>query len=140
MLIPLDVERVLDGPHPTPAIWDFVAGLGLSCFEEKVLSVEGRTGRTALPPRLLISIWIYAYARGLFGPQHRAAMRLGAGPAIAHWPQSVNHRTLSDNRITHGEAVEQLVKQVLAVLLRRKLVTLERVTVDSAKVRAQVNK
>ncbi|MCC6264789.1 MAG: IS5/IS1182 family transposase, partial [Bryobacterales bacterium] len=61
----VDVERMLDESHPARAIWDFVGGLDLSRFEKKVKVYEGGSGREAWPPRLLISIWIYAYSRGV---------------------------------------------------------------------------
>jgi len=52
----------------------------------------------------------------------------------------VNHHTLSDFRVGHGEALQKLFVQVLGILTMEKLVTLERVTVDGTKVRACVNK
>ncbi|MCC7340195.1 MAG: hypothetical protein IT170_03835, partial [Bryobacterales bacterium] len=36
MFVLVDVERMLDESHPARAIWDFVGGLDLSRFEEKV--------------------------------------------------------------------------------------------------------
>ncbi|MCZ2155866.1 MAG: hypothetical protein LC114_18515 [Bryobacterales bacterium] len=54
--------------------------------------------------------------------------------------QKVNHHTLNDYRVEHGEAVKQLFEQVLAVLLMTGLVTLERVTMHGTKARAHVNK
>ena len=52
----------------------------------------------------------------------------------------VNHHTLSDFRVEHGEALQNLFVQVLGILTLEKLITLERVTVDGTKVRAAVNK
>lgn len=54
--------------------------------------------------------------------------------------QMVNHHTLSDFRVEHGEAMKQLFEQALTVLLMKDLITLERVAVDGTKVRAHVNK
>lgn len=54
--------------------------------------------------------------------------------------QVVNHHTLADFRVEHGEALQNLFVQVLGILTMEKLVTLERVTVDGTKVRACVNK
>jgi hypothetical protein len=41
----------------------------------------------------------------------------------------VNHHTLSDFRVEHGEALQDLFVQVLAMLTMKKLIALERVTV-----------
>ena len=48
----------------------------------------------------------------------------------------VNHHTLSDFRIEHREALDELFTQVLAVLNAEGLVTLERVMHDGTKVYA----
>src|SRR5690606_10009152 len=88
-----------------------------------------------------ISMWIYAYTRGVSSARELERQ--------CHWEpgfqwltglQKVNHHTLSDFRVEHGEAMKQLFEQVLTVLLMKRLVTLERVTVDGTKVRAHVNK
>ena len=39
--------------------------LDLSRFEESVKVKVGGAGRDSWPPRLLISMWIYAYTRGV---------------------------------------------------------------------------
>lgn len=137
----VDLERMLDESHPARAIWDFLGGLDLSRFEEKVRSVEGRAGRDAWPPRLLIAIWIYAYSRGISSA--REIERQCEWEPGLQWLtglQVVNHHTLSDFRVEQGEAMKQFFEQVLTRLLMNKLITLERVTVDGTKVRAHVNK
>ena len=137
----VDLERMIDESHPARAIWDFVGGLDLSLFEAKVRSVEGRAGRDAWPPRLLISIWIYAYSRGISSA--REIERQCAWEPGFEWLtglQVVNYHTLSDFRVEHGEAMKELFEQVLTMLLMKRLITLERVTVDGTKVRACVNK
>ena len=48
----------------------------------------------------------------------------------------VNHHTLSDFRVEHGAALDELLTQVLGVLLHQRLVKLERVTQDGMRVRA----
>ncbi len=55
---------------------------------------------------------------------------------MAHWAEVINHHTLSDFRVEHGEALQNLFVQVLGGLSMEKLITLERVTVDGTKVRA----
>jgi transposase len=137
----VDLERMLDESHPARAIWDFVGGLDLRHFEANVKSVEGRAGREAWSPHLLISIWIYSYSRGISSA--REVERQCEWEPGYQWLtglQVVNHHTLSDFRVEHGEAMKQLFEQVLTVLLMKDLITLERVTLDGTKVRAHVNK
>ena len=52
----------------------------------------------------------------------------------------INHHTLSDFRVDHGQALRELFEDVLAMLLKKDLVKLERVAVDGTKIRADVNK
>ena len=52
----------------------------------------------------------------------------------------VNHHTLSDFRVAHGSALQNLMEQVLGVLFSEGLVGLERVTQDGTKIRAQASK
>ena len=54
--------------------------------------------------------------------------------------REINHHTLSDLRVEHGEALRELFTQVLALLTMKKLITLERLATDGAKIRADVSK
>jgi hypothetical protein len=48
----------------------------------------------------------------------------------------VNYHTLSDFRVEHGPALDEVLTQTLAVLMERKLITLQRVAQDGLRVRA----
>src|SRR5260370_36094867 len=61
----LDVERLIEEDHPARAIWGFVGKLNLDRFYGPIEAVEGAAGRTPWDPRLLVSLWIYAYSRGI---------------------------------------------------------------------------
>src|SRR3954453_21502145 len=52
----------------------------------------------------------------------------------------INHHTLSDFRVEHRQALDELFTQVLAVLSSEGLVTLERVTHYGTKVYANASK
>jgi hypothetical protein len=49
---------------------------------------------------------------------------------------SLNHHLLSDFRVNHGEALDELQTQVLAVMMKQGLVTLTRLAQDGTRVRA----
>ena len=141
VLEPLDVERLIEETHPARHIWAILGRLDLSRFLGEVKAVEGRAGRNSWEPRLLIAMWIYAYSRGISSA--RKIKRQYAYEPGLRWLtglKKVNHHTLSDFRVGHGEALQSLFVQVLGILTMEKLVTLERVTVDGTKVRACVNK
>ena len=141
VLEPLDVEQLIAPDHPARSIWELVGRLDLARFSAGIKSVEGHAGRNAWSPHLLIALWIYAYSRGLSSARE-IERQCGYEPGL-RWLtglQVVNHHTLSDFRVQHGEALQNLFVQVLGILTMEKLVTLERVTVDGTKVRACVNK
>jgi len=90
---------------------------------------------------LLLSIWIYSYTHGLSSArqisremEHEPGLQWLAGMEV------VNHHTLSDFRVAHGGALQNLMEQVLGVLFSEGLVGLERVTQDGTKIRAQASK
>ena len=76
----VDVERLIEEDHPARAIWELVGQLDLSAFREAIDAVEGKAGRPALDPQLLISLWIYAYSEGV-GSAREIARRCEYDPA-----------------------------------------------------------
>src|SRR5437870_165268 len=136
-----DVESLIAEDHPVRAIWIFLDRLDLSKFSEEQRAVEGSVGRSAISPHLLLSIWIYSYARGVSSArqisremEHEPGLQWLAGMEV------VNHHTLSDFRVAHGSALQNLMEQVLGVLFSEGLVGLERVTQDGTKIRAHASK
>jgi transposase len=141
VLEPLDIEQLIPQDHPARDVWSILGRVDLSRFCGPVKSVEGHAGRNVWEPRLLIAIWIYAYSRGISSA--REIERQCAYEPALRWLSGlkvVNHHTLSDFRVEHGAALQDLFVQVLAILQMEKLITLERVTVDGTKVRAAVSK
>src|SRR5262249_56125 len=61
----LDVERLIEMDHPARAIWELTGRVKLEGFYRPIEAVEGSAGRTPWDPRLLVSLWIYAYSRGI---------------------------------------------------------------------------
>lgn len=137
----LDIELLIPQHHPARNIWNLLGRMNLSRFAGEIKSVRGHAGRNAWEPRLLIAIWIYAYSRGISSA--REIERESAYEPAFRWLTGlkiVNHHTLSDFRVEHGAALQDLFVQVLAIMTMEKLITLERVTIDGTKVRACVNK
>jgi len=133
----VDVDRLVDEDHPVRAIWEFVSRLDLGAFYAPIKAVEGVAGREAWDPQLLISLWLYAYSRGI-GSAREAQRRCQYEPAF-QWltgMQEVNHHTLSDFRVDHGAALDELFAQALGLLSVEGLITLERVMHDGTKIQA----
>ena len=133
----VDVERLIEEDHPARAIWELVGSLDLGAFHQAIGAVEGKAGRPALDPQLLISLWIYAYSEGV-SSAHEIARRCEFDPAY-QWLtalEPVNYHSLSDFRVEHQAALDKLFTQVLGLLSAEGLVTLQRVMHDGTKVKA----
>lgn len=64
----VDVDSLVEEDHPVRAIWELTGRLDLGRYYEAIGSVEGKAGRPSWDPRLMISLWIYAYSEvGKFG-------------------------------------------------------------------------
>ncbi|MGC1294880.1 MAG: transposase [Alloacidobacterium sp.] len=136
-----DVESLIAEDHPARAIWLFLGRLDLSKFSAEQLALEGKAGRSAISPHLLLSIWIYSYTRGVSSArQISREMEYEPGLQWLAGMQVVNHHTLSDFRVAHGCALQNLMEQVLGILFSEGLVGLVRVTQDGTKIRAQASK
>lgn len=133
----IDIDQMVDQSHPVRAIWEFVGRLDLTSFCEDIRAVEGERGRPSLDPRLMISLWVYGYSRGVSSAREIA--RLCEYDPGFQWLTGmtlVNHHSLSDFRVDHGAALDKLFTEVLAVLMGEGLVKLERVMHDGTKIEA----
>ncbi len=133
----VDVERLIEEDHPARAIWELVGRLDLSSFRQAIGAVEGVAGRPALDPQLLISLWIYAYSDGVSSAREIA--RLCEYHPAYQWLtglEPVNYHSLSDFRVGHQTALDELFVQVLGLLSAEGLVSLQRVMHDGTKVKA----
>jgi transposase len=133
----VDVERLIGEEHAARAVWEFVGQLDLSGYREEVRAVEGKAGRPGWEPRLLISLWIYAYSEGV--NSGRAIEELCEWEPGYQWltgARVVNAHTLSDFRVKHEAVLQALFVQSLGVLSADGLITLQRVMQDGTKIRA----
>lgn len=140
LLRPVKVEGLIRGDHPARAIWAFVGRLELGAFYEEIQAREAAAGRPPMDPRLMISLWVLAYSEGVSSA--REVARLCEYDPPYPWltgMTSVNYHTLSDFRVDHQEALDELFTQILGVLSLDGLVTLERVMVDGTKVKAHAS-
>lgn len=137
LLRPVEVEKLVELDHPVRAIWEMVRRLNLKPFYSAVEAIEGGAGRPIWDPRLLISLWLYAYKDAVSSA--REISRLCEYHPAYQWLtglEVVNYHTLADFRIHHKEALDQLFIEVLGVLSHEGLITLERVMHDGTKVKA----
>lgn len=134
----IDVERLVGDDAAVRAIWELSGRFDLSGFASQARTREGKRGRALWDPRLLAAIWIWAYSEGVSSA--REIERQSPWRPELQWLcglEVVNHHTLSDFRGTHGEALDEIFTQVLALLSSEGLVRLEQVAVDGTRIRSQ---
>jgi transposase len=136
----VDVERLVDEDHSARSIWELVGRLDLSLYHAQIEAVEGRAGRDHTDPQLLISLWLYAYSRGISSARE-VARQCEFEPGF-QWLcglKAISHRTLSGFRSENKEALDDLFVQVLGMMSAEGLITLERVTLDGTKIKANAS-
>ena len=135
-LQPCDLEALLPPGHAARLVWRFVEGLDLSAFYATIRAREGRAGRPPIDPKILVALWLYATMDGVGSA--REVDRLCYRHDAYRWLRggvSVNDHTLSDFRVAHQAALDDLLTQSIAALLQRGIVTMARVAQDGTRVR-----
>ena len=133
--VDLDATIALD--HPARNVWAFVERLDLSALYGAIGSVEGRAGRAAIDPKILLALWLYATVDGVGSA--REIERLTEAHDAYRWicgGVNVNHHTLSDFRCARVDVLDDWLTHSVAVLMEQDLVKLERVAQDGMRVRA----
>lgn len=136
----IDIDQMIGRGHSARAIWQFVGRQNLDSFYEGIKAVEGVAGREAWDPKVMITIWIYAYSRGISSA--REISRLCRYDPAFVWitgDMEINHHSLSDFRISQGEGLKQLFVEVLGAMSAAGLITMTRVTQDGTKIEANAS-
>lgn len=136
-LRPVELDSLIAADHPARVIWAYVEKLDLSELENAIKSREGRPGHPAITPRLLMGLWLYATSQGVGSA--RALARLCESEDSYRWMcggVSVNHHTLADFRVDHGELLDRLLTENVAALERARVIDLGMLAQDGIKVRA----
>jgi transposase len=131
------LEALLPPGHAARLVWRFVEGLALQAFYDQIAAREGGAGRPPIDPKILIALWLYATIDGVGSA--REVERLCYSHDAYRWIRggvSVNYHTLSDFRVAHHAALDELLTQSITVLLHRGIVTMARVAHDGTRVRA----
>jgi len=136
----VDLENVIPPGHRARLIWEFVGRQDLTKFYEDIKTVDGVAGREAWDPRMMITLWVYAISKGI-----NSAREISRGceyePALM-WitgDRVINHHSLSDFRVGHGEALRQLFIDILGAMSSQGLVKMKRVMQDGTKIEADAS-
>ncbi len=135
--IPARLEDLIAADHPARLIWEEVEQLDLRAFYAHLRVVEGGPGRAAIDPQIMVALWLYASGDGVDSARKLAKLCVESLPYI--WlcgGVSVNYHSLSDFRVDHGEALEELMTMVVGNLDEEGMVNWETQAQDGMRVRA----
>lgn len=133
----LSLDQWLDADHRVRIVWQYVDSLDLSELYASIKATEGNVGRDAIDPRILFALWLFATLEGVTSARRIAELSERDIPYM--WicgSVSVNYHRLSDFRVDHGELLERILIDSIAVLIHNDLITLSTVGQDGMRVRA----
>jgi len=131
------LNELLSTDHLARQVWDYVEGLDLGVLYGRVRTTVQSSGRPAIDPAILMSLWLYATLDGVGSA--RLLDRLCRSEAAYRWlcgRVSVNYHTLSDFRSNAGPVLDELLARSIAGLIESGLVNVQMVAVDGLRVRA----
>jgi transposase len=131
------LDDLLPADHRIRSIWSLVDKLDLSGFYAAIQARGTQAGRPATDPKILAVLWLYATSENVGSA--RQVARLCERDDVYRWicgGVEMNHHTLSDFRVAHGERLDDLLTQLLALFVSKGLLKLEKVAQDGMRVRA----
>ena len=132
-----DLEALLPEGHRARLVWGYVIRQPLEAFYAPIRVREATRGRSAIAPEILLALWLYATLEGIGSAREIA--RLAESHDAYRWlcgGVGVNYHSLSDFRVEHGEALNELLTVSVASLMAAGAVKLKRVAQDGIRVRA----
>jgi transposase len=135
-LVSTSLDALIPPDHDVRFLWKLVSDWDLSRFLDVIRARGSTPGRSATDPRILITLWLYAATRGVSKGRELAVLVEESHPY--QWIRggvTLNYHTLDDFRVDHGDAVNDLLTQMLAVVIRSGVVPVERIAQDGTRVR-----
>ena len=133
----LSLDQWLGPDHRVRYVWQYVQSLDLSPLYREIKAAGGNAGRNPIDPQILFALWLFATIESISSARQLA--KLTTRDIAYMWicgGVSVNYHTLADFRANHGDLLESLMVDSIAVLLEQDLIQLETVAQDGMRVRA----
>jgi transposase len=135
--VPARLDALLPENHLARQVWDAIERLDLSAFYAQTSVREDGPGQAATDPKILVALWLYATSQGV--TQARELDRLCVEHLAYIWlcgGVTMNYHTLSDFRVQHGAALDQLMTDILGHLIHAGEVEFAEGAQDGMRVRA----
>jgi transposase len=140
LLLPPDLREALPAGHTALLLLDLVEALDLSEVHAGIAE-EQWGGKPGFDPRVMVRVWIYAYAMGVRSSRkvQQALIENVAFRVVAH-NQTPGYWALNRFRTQHREALGNLLAQTVRIAVGLGLVKLGNVAIDGTKVRANASR
>ena len=135
-LFPPSVQSLIESDDLCMIVNDVVKTLDLSCLYQKVSS----EGNPSYHPAMMLKIYFYAYARGIFSSR-RIAQALKENIAfifLSAW-QKPDFRTISDFRKNNLKELGLLFAQIVQLCKQLGMVKLGHIAIDGTKIKANAS-
>lgn len=112
------LDDLLAADHRAREVWAYVEELDLSELYGRVRTTVQGSGRPAIDPAILVSLWLYATLEGVGSA--RLLARLCKSDLAYLWlvgGVGVNYHTLADFRTETGEMLDRLLTQSVTALI-----------------------
>jgi transposase len=132
-----DLESLLGEDHLARLVWGYVERQDLSRLTEAIKARGSNAGRSAIDPRILFALWLYAVLSGV--GSGREVARLAREHDAYRWicgGVSVNYHALNDFRSGNEALMDEVLTANVAALAAAGAISLERVAQDGMRVRA----
>lgn len=131
------IDELVSADHQVRVIWDAVCQMDLSAFVVPIAAREFTEGRPANDVRVMVGLWLWAAVNNV--ARGRVLSRLCDRDLTFKWMcggLSMNYHTLNDFRVGHQAALDKLFTATLGRLVHGGLVSVERISQDGLRVRA----
>ncbi len=132
-----DLESLLGEDHRARLVWGYVEQQDLSRLSAAIKARGSNAGRSAIDPRILFALWLYATLDGV--GSGREVARLTREHDAYRWicgGVSVNYHALNDFRSGHEALMDEVLTANVAALAAAGAISLECVAQDGMRVRA----
>jgi transposase len=132
-----DLESLLPADHRARLVWGYVVRQDLSKLFDSIKARGSNAGRSAIDPRILFALWLYATLQGV--GSGREVARLSEAHDAYRWicgGVSVNYHALNDFRSANEALMDELLTDNVCALAAAGAICLERVAQDGMRVRA----
>jgi transposase len=138
---PSCLDERLPQDHAARVIWAVVGRMDLSGMEKQIEARGATPGRAATDPRLLVGLLLLGATEGIGSCRWIAEL---CGRDIAYqWMcggVGVNYHTLADFRVGYEKELDQLLSDLLAALVNKGLLDVQRISQDGVRVRASAGR